>query len=116
MTEEKFVTLDNLADGGAKELFEDELEKMLRNIADPNTEASFIREINLKVKVKPDEERQIGDVLVQATSRLAPARGVKTVFFMGRHSGKLVAVESNPKQMTFDDLKTNIVPIEGGKQ
>lgn len=110
------VTLRNLASGAVEELFDEELQNVLRNIADPNTDPETAREITIKVRIKPDEERQLGGVTVGVTSKLAAFKRVKTVIFMpGRQGQKYVAVESNPKQLTLE-APDNLVPLKGGKQ
>lgn len=50
------INLNNLLNGAVKEKFNYELNKISENIADLNTnEAS--RELNIKIKLKPNEER-----------------------------------------------------------
>lgn len=98
------VTLANLADGAALELFQSEVGKVLANILDPNTDPKQERSITLKVAIKPDEDRVLGGVKISVSSKLAGLKGVKTNFYFGRHGGQLVATEYNPKQAgLFDD-------------
>lgn len=106
------ITLISLAGGAAVERFDIELEKVLKNIADVNTEAKVKREISLKVTFVPDEEREIGVVQVAVTSRLPGLKSVTTRVFFGRMGGKPVAVESNPKQIgLFGPPQSNVVPM-----
>jgi hypothetical protein len=100
------VTLVTLADGAALELFQSELDRVLRNIADINTEAKQKRTITLTVTFAPDEERQLGTVSVKAAAKLAGLRGAKTHVYFGRHEGQLVATEYNPKQAGLFDERT----------
>ena len=44
-TAEEKINLSNLGNGAAKELFERELDRVLKDILDPNTEATAQREI-----------------------------------------------------------------------
>lgn len=53
MKDQEDVTLSNLAGGGVVERFDDELKVVLKNMLDPNTTLG-VREVNLKVKIKPD--------------------------------------------------------------
>jgi len=99
------VTLATLADGAASELFQSELERVLRNIQDPNTDAKQKRTITLTVTFAPDEEREIGAVSVKAAAKLAGLKGAKTHVYFGRHQGQLVATEYNPKQAGLFDEK-----------
>lgn len=109
------VTLANLADGAALELFQEALTSVLRNISDPNTDAEAVREITLKVKFKANEERQVGDVTVTAAAKLASLKGVKTLVYIGRHAGEYVAVEQ-PRQMVFDNKPEELRGMKGGKE
>src|SRR5207244_5955141 len=92
------VSLATLAGGAAVELFQKELDQVVRNIADVNTDPKAAREINLKVKITPSDERDVGDVIVTCASKLGPIKGVRTAFYFGRLRGRLVAVENNPRQ------------------
>jgi hypothetical protein len=100
------VTLATLADGAAAELFQSELDRVLRNIADVNTDAKQKRTITLTVTFAPDEERELGHVTVKAAAKLAGLKGAKTNVYFGRHQGQLVATEYNPKQSGLFDERT----------
>ena len=97
------VTLDTLGGGALAELFEAELARVLANIADPNTNESTRRSISISVSFKPNRDRDIADVELTCSSKLAGIATVSTQLFMGRHQGKLIAVEHNPKQSTLFD-------------
>lgn len=108
---EEPVTLVSIGQGALVELFDIELERVLKNIADPNTDARSTRVITLKVTIKPDEERTMGSVGLSATSKVASSKPTATVVYMGRKQGQLVAVESNPSQSSlFDAPKPVPVP------
>jgi hypothetical protein len=111
------VTLETLAGGAAVELFNTELGRVVKNIADPNTKASAVRKVVLEVTIKPDDTRELGQVNVQATVKLAPLRPATTRLFFGKHQGRLVAVEHDPRQAgLFDGSdKPVVVPLSGGK-
>lgn len=115
MAEERVVTLASLGEGAALERFQVELEKVLENVADPNTEPDALREITLKVKIKPDAERRSAAVSILTGCKLAPYQAASTTVYMGRRQGELVAIESNPQQLSFDNAD-HIVPLEGGRK
>jgi len=99
MTEEKHVSLENLGEGAAKELFDLELSKVLDNIQDENTKANTIRTVTLTLKIKPEDDRSFGQVQIAAISKLAPVNPHPTMFYFGRTSkGRAVATEHNPRQ------------------
>lgn len=100
--QETVVTLASLAGGAALERFQLELERVLSNIADPNTDATAKREITLKFRITPDRDRYSASVDILTSAKLAATIGAGTTVYMGRREGELVAVESNPQQLTFD--------------
>lgn len=67
----ELVSLANLANGAAVERFDYELQKVLDNIADPNTKTKAARTITLKVSIVPSEDRSVGSVEIQCSSSLA---------------------------------------------
>jgi hypothetical protein len=110
------VTLYTLANGAAAELFEAELQKIIANILDPNTDPIAVREIDLRVKIKPDNERRAGAVSVQVISKTGPTKGVGTMFWFGKKQGQFIAVENNPQQgILFDQNKPVAVNFQTGE-
>lgn len=117
MSIEEFVKLETLGNGAISERFDDELVKVLENIGDVNTDPAATREVVLVVKIKPDLERETASVVIESRAKLAPTRGVSTVFYMGKHpDGRLRAVEYDPKQgkLAFDTSK--LERIDGGSK
>jgi hypothetical protein len=110
MAEETEVSLESLGNGAAVELFSDALGKVLNNIVDINTDPKAVREVTLKVKIKPNEDREVGQVQISTATKLAPIKSVDTVVFIGRRGGQAIAVESNPKQPGL--FNTNVAPLK----
>jgi len=114
---EALVTLASIGDGAVLELFEIEFQKVLKNIADINTNHKKSREINVKIVIQPDEDRDVGQAQIFVSSKLASIKPVKSTIYFGKKEGKLVAVENNPKQSSiFDDEATRresakVVPL-----
>jgi hypothetical protein len=79
------MTLDNLGNGAAKELFEDALKKVIANIKDPNTDWKTGRAITLSVTFKPDEERNEVLMTISATPKLAPPKPFQLKALVGMH-------------------------------
>lgn len=111
-TEEEKASLLTLARGAAIEQFDDELQRVLNNIVDPNTKEG-VREVNLKVKIKPDANRVTGAVEIICTSKTQPAHPCSTMFYIGKQGGKGVAFEHNPEQLNMPYLAPTA--IDGGK-
>lgn len=93
------VDLNNFADGAVAERFNQELQKVLENIADPNTDPKKARKVTLTVTLKADEKRDLAMVSVQAKSTLAPAMEVET---------KLILDYDNNGRVTGAELKSGI--------
>ena len=104
----KTVALETIAGGAIKELFEAELGRVLDNIADINTDPAQKRTITISVEFKPGAKRDTADVKLKCGSKLAGIMTVNTQLFMGKHGGKLVAVENDPRQgALFDDQQAS---------
>jgi len=96
---EKKLSLANLGGGAAIERFDDELQRVLDNIADPNTIETAPREVTLKVKIKP-KERSYAKLDIVCSSKLATAEPYSTNAYIGADiKGRAEAYEHNPEQM-----------------
>lgn len=95
MSENNAVTLQNLGGGAVAEKFEQELTKVIQNICNPNTAPAVIREINMKVRIKPKaDNREIGDMEVIVTSKLAPTKTLVSRVHVGvGDDGETKAIE-----------------------
>jgi hypothetical protein len=111
------LSFENLGCGAAEEKFEDALKEVLANILDPNTEPKSAREVVMKVKVKPNEERSEAVVSIHVHSKLSPARDYPTRIFIGRSiEGQPEAHEVNANQVNlFPQVKGNVKAIAAGK-
>jgi hypothetical protein len=97
------VTLDTIGGGALSELFAAELSRILGNITDPNTDPKSKRVMTITVKFAPNRDRDIADVELTCSSKLAGIMTVSTQLFMGKHKGQLIAVESDPRQSNLFD-------------
>ena len=96
------LSLGSIGGGVAEEKFSEEPQKVLDNIVDPNTEEKAVREITIKVKLKPNGTRSHIDIFVSSASKLGPSKAYLTKAFVGRRSdGTGEAHEHNPEQMQF---------------
>lgn len=99
------VSLADLGRGAAVEKFAVELERVLENIADPNTDAEAKRKITLTVTFLPNEDRDTVATVIDCGSKLAPPKVHGTVLFVGREKRgePLVAIEQNQRDLFEDD-------------
>lgn len=99
------VSLDTLGGGTAVERFQYELMRVLENIIDLNTNPTATRQVQLTVKIKPNEDRTfcINEILV--TSKLAPIKPAVTSMHVSQTLGGVLATEFNPQQQTIPFTK-----------
>jgi hypothetical protein len=102
---EQPVTLYTIGNGVLGELFDRELERVVADILDLNSEAEAKRSISIKVNIAPDANRNFGMVGIEVASTLGKPKPVGTQMFFGRKNGKIIAVENVPQQSElFDKL------------
>ena len=106
------VTLATLRGGAAVEMFDYELQRVLDNILDINTTLTA-REVVLKVKIKPDDDRSIGSVEISCGAKLAAPKPCTSRFYLGKDRGKAVAFEHNPEQLRMDLETSNRPGVQG---
>lgn len=104
--DEKELTLESLGHGVVHEKFSYELEKVMANINDENTDPEKLRKIDLTIKFKPAADRGFIKIEVHSKAELAPDSPTEHHVFSGiDNRGKHIAVIAEANQMTFDDLK-----------
>lgn len=122
MTEKASIQLaiTDLADGSVQEKLTKELEKVFKNIADPNTNRKAKRTVTLKMAFTPNEKNEVIDLDVSLNTTLAPVKDISTLVIAEEMGGKVFASELKsgaPGQTYFDpddeELKTDTgTPIE----
>ena len=80
------------------ERFEEQLDRVMENIADVNTKPDAVREITLKVKIKPTNDRSAATVEIGGSPKLAAVAPFPLTVYIGKHGGKLLAFEGNVNQ------------------
>ena len=103
---DKNISLENIGNGSIIKAFDNELKEVIRNIKDPNTEQFFKREINIKIKFCPTEEREETDIEIQVTKKLAPiqayvSKGVIDINADGNYELFEIRVA---RQLTFSNM------------
>ncbi len=97
------VSIFDLADGAVHERANLELERVMENIRDLNTDYKKPR--TLTVTFTADEDRETVRVSHAVTSKLAPLKPMNTTILLGYDGGKLTAVEQTkaiPGQLDFN--------------
>jgi hypothetical protein len=107
------LKIETIGEGIIAERFQDEIAKVVENIIDPNTEAKIIREINIKLKIKPiPENRELGELEVIVTSKLAPAKAHVGQVAVGVD---VITGECNARELFQQSLFEEQPPVHGEK-
>jgi hypothetical protein len=86
--ETEFLSLTNICDGAAVEVFARELQSLLENIADVSTPADQGRSITLEFKFMPFPDRKGASVSFQCKGKLAGVEATAgTIFIAKPHAG-----------------------------
>lgn len=112
-----------MANGAITEQVGIEVEKIIENILDPNTDLKKKRTLQLKVEFSPSQERDRVDIDVTAQSKLQPYNSVRTTLCVGIDSstGEVQAAEMVPQvtgQLNFNGTEQEepkILKIAGGR-
>lgn len=118
MSEPRVVTLSNLAEGAADEVWRAALDKVVENIDDPNTDHKSKRRIVLTFDFSCDEERRVGDVTVNCSVKLAAVKSLTTNVYFGRVQGRMCVVEAPRNLDLFEASPAPLRAVEtaGGPQ
>ncbi len=109
------LTLANLCGGAVQEKVDRALEKVARNILDPNVVPDKKRTVTLKITLKPSENDQ-EDVAVDASVsyQLSPEMGVQTSFYVSKDlKNDTVSVMEHRRgeirgQLDFSDIEAQM--------
>ena len=98
--------LDELMDGALTERFNYEMERVLQNVFDPNTNPKAKRQIQIVIDIVPNERRDAAEFKVDVKSKVAPPMAVaQTVMLYQDDDGNVTATEITgqvPGQMDMD--------------
>lgn len=96
------INIGNICDGAMVEAFELKLAEVLRNIMDPSTEAKAKREITLRVKFHPKDDRVQINCEFTCETKTAGLMPSTSRMFVGKDSaGGLYALSEDPRQMNI---------------
>lgn len=107
------LTIEGIMLGGAKERIEDAIAQCIQNIVDPNTSAKKAREVLVKIKIIPNEQRNVAALSVDAVAKLQSPVPLETSITIG-HDPRTGVVEAselssgeNPAQHTLEGTMEN---------
>lgn len=81
MSEMKKLRLDTFQRGAVVDLFDEELRKVLDNIADQNTRPDDVRKITIEFSIAPDKTRSTAETKLEVKSKLAGIKPQSSFLF-----------------------------------
>lgn len=107
------VSVADLDGGSVIPKLDEALRKVGENILDPDTSATGVREIVLKIKLKPDDKRDLAVVDIGVNVKTQAPKPTKTRVFLGQRSdGTVVISNSDQKQADlFMEEAAKILPL-----
>ena len=108
------LTIESLYGGGAVERLHGAMQEALENILDPNTPAKKMRKVKLELTIKPNEQRNMAEMLVTTSTTLCPPEPLETSIIIDKdRNGKAHAAEL----VSGENQNQNILPgtMESGK-
>lgn len=92
------VSVATLGGGVILPRLDAELQRVASNILDPDTKATAAREITLKIKIKPDDQRDFASVEIAVGAKLAAAKPQATKVFINQtRSGDVIVSERDTR-------------------
>ncbi len=114
----KIIDLNSFAGGALSERLNTDLQKVLENIADPNTDGKKKRKLTLTITFNADESRDVVMTNVVSKLTLAPAHAIEAKLLMDLDGkGKVTGAElkSGVKGQTFIDEQGDVSDDQGNK-
>lgn len=114
----KIIDLNSFADGALSERLNQEVLKILENIADPNTDPNKTRKLTLTVTFNADEKRDVIKTNAVAKLSLAPSKPIESKLMMDLdNKGKVTGAElkSGLKGQTYIDPEGEVADDRGNK-
>ena len=98
------INIKTLNNGAMEDMFQNELDRVLRNINDLNCKSTAMREIKIVLKITPTEDRQMAQTSLAVTSKLAPIEPHGGSVFLSFRNNKPKAFPNNAQQMTMPNI------------
>lgn len=113
----KILDLNNLANGAFYERFNYELQKLLQNIADPNTDAEKKRKMQVTLTLEPDENREVAKITIDVKSTPVPRKSIGSTLLIDQdEAGRATGAElkSGIKGQSYIDMETGEIRDDRG--
>ncbi len=111
------LKIETLGDGAVLEKLNYELQRAVENIMDINMEPGAVREVSLKIKIKPSLDSKQAAVSIQTDAKLASLIPHPTALFFTRDdAGKPKALEPNITQGELFDRDGNVIAMKENRK
>lgn len=108
------VSLEQVMGGGLQEQFSKSFDRVIENLADPNTPFKEARKITIELKFTQNENRDDVFCAVSVKEKLAAQAPMNTAFMIGKNlkTGEIYAEEYGRHnrlkgQTSFDEIQVN---------
>jgi hypothetical protein len=96
------LTYETITGGALAEMVNSKIQEILLNVQDVNTPWKTKRELTIKLKISPNEDRDQAAVDIDVSTKLASLKGIETDIFITRIRDNVVAFErEDPRQMSL---------------
>ena len=112
------LNLQDLADGAVAEKIDIELQNVLENIADPNTDPKKARKLQVTLTFKADENRDIASLSTVVKSTIVPAKPTESKVILDIDENGMITgaeLKSSARGQTFIDTDGEISDDRGSK-
>ena len=111
------LTIATLENGAIIERLEAELKDVLQDCANVNKDPESVREINLKIKVKPDNSRTLLLIGIETSTKLGKRYPVIAKAFLDEDTGTAIEPTMKQKELFTEDEQPIQRPIRviGGR-
>lgn len=112
------INLQELAGGAVAEKIDIELQNVLENIADPNTNPKKARKLQITLTFKADENRDIANLSTVVKSTIVPAKPTESKVVLDFDENGMVTgaeLKSTAKGQTFIDQDGDVADDKGNK-
>ncbi|MEG0258443.1 MAG: hypothetical protein RR595_05645 [Lysinibacillus sp.] len=111
------INLEKFADGALAEKVDRELQRVIENIYDPNTNPTKDRKITITLTLSADEKREYIDTGIDVKASLVGYKPASAKMIMGKQDGQVTARElvSGKKDQMFFDAADGVVKTDIGE-
>ena len=105
----KQISLEDIAGGALHEQFSNAFERVIDNLADPNTSYKEARKITITLVFKQNERRDDVSCDLRVSEKLAAQAPTRTAFSVGKSlkTGEMYAEEYGRNQMSIGDMEVD---------